>query len=93
MQIEFKVGRYILNISEKDLILDNGTCYQIITQKVGRSALHSSSPVMSKKLFKELQKKEMIYTNKELKQKADAMYRIPGMTFWKFNIEKIITES
>lgn len=31
--VKLKVGRNILDISENDLILDNGACYQIVTQK------------------------------------------------------------
>lgn len=32
--VKLKVGRNILDISENDLILDNGACYQIVTQKL-----------------------------------------------------------
>lgn len=32
--VKLKVGRKILDISENDLILDNGACYQIITQRI-----------------------------------------------------------
>lgn len=31
--MDFKIGRYVLDINEKDIILDNGACYQIITKK------------------------------------------------------------
>lgn len=34
--MDFKIGRYVLDINEKDIILDNGACYQIITKKVGK---------------------------------------------------------
>ena len=33
--VKLKVGRNIIELDEKDLILDNGSCYQIITKKVG----------------------------------------------------------
>lgn len=31
IMVKLKVGRNILEISENDLILDNGACYQIVT--------------------------------------------------------------
>lgn len=34
--MDLKVGRDILDINEKDIILDNGACYQIITKEVGK---------------------------------------------------------
>lgn len=46
--IKLKVGRDILGIDKNDLIIDNGTCYQIVTKKVGRTNC-KHSPVMSKK--------------------------------------------
>ena len=33
--VKLKVGRNIIELDEKDLILDNGACYQIVTKKVG----------------------------------------------------------
>lgn len=48
--MDFKIGRYVLDINEKDIILDNGACYQIITKKVGK-LWEPYSPVISKSLF------------------------------------------
>lgn len=58
--IKLKIGRYICEIKKDDLILDNDACYQIITQKVGRD---KSYPIMSKKLFNDLKKTGLIFTN------------------------------
>ena len=60
--VKLKVGRNILHIDENDRILDNGACYQIITHKVG-SGFDSYCPVMSKKLFNDLKKCELIFTS------------------------------
>lgn len=51
--VKLKVGRNILDISENDLILDNGACYQIVTQKIGYG-FNKAVPKMSKKLFSDL---------------------------------------
>lgn len=49
---KLKVGRNIIELDEKDLVLDNGACYQIVTKRVG--GLDWYYPVMSKKLFHDL---------------------------------------
>ena len=54
--VKLKVGRNILELDEKDLILDNGACYQIVTKKVGGFDWYY--PIMSKKLFHDLKKLE-----------------------------------
>lgn len=51
--VKLKIGRKILDISENDLILDNGACYQIVTQKVCKG-FDWHYPIMSKKLFNDL---------------------------------------
>ena len=50
--VKLKVGRNIIELDEKDLILDNGACYQIVTKKVGGFDWYY--PIMSKKLFHDL---------------------------------------
>lgn len=67
--MDFKIGRYVLDINEKDIILDNGACYQIITKKVGK-LWEPYSPVISKSLFDRLNKCGAVYTNEMLKKKS-----------------------
>lgn len=86
--IKLKVGRDIIEIDDKDLILDNGACYQIVTEKI-RKGFNSYSPKMSKKLFNDLKKTEFIFTSEELRQDAIKRYGISGITYWKFNIERM----
>ena len=85
---ELKVGRNILDINEKDVILDNGTCYQIITKRVG-SGWSECSPIVSKNLFKKLQKCGAIYTNDTLKKEAVKTYKTDIFVYWMFNIKKL----
>lgn len=59
--VKLKVGRNILDISENDLILDNGACYQIVTQKIGYG-FNKAVPKMSKKLFSDLKNTGLIFT-------------------------------
>lgn len=86
--MELKVGRRIIDIDENDYILDNGACYQIITKKIG-SGFNQISPLMSKKLFNELKKLEFIFTSDGLKLQAEKRYGHTGLTYWKFNIDRM----
>lgn len=86
--MDLKVGRNILDINEKDIILDNGACYQIITKEVGK-LFETYSPIMSKKLFDRLNRCGAVYTNEMLKKKAFEKYHTNSCTFWAFNIEKL----
>ena len=86
--INLKVGRNILDITDSDLILDNGHCYQIITKTVGYGN-KSCNPVISKKLFTELKKCGFVFTSPLLKNKAESNYPHlkNSITYWKFDTE------
>lgn len=84
--IKLKVGRDILEIDKNDLILDNGACYQIITKEVGKINCRHS-PIMSKKLFNDLKRCAIIFTNEELKQMAIKKYDTNKFSLWKFDID------
>ena len=86
--VKLKIGRNVLDIDENDLILDNGACYQIVTKRVG-FGFNESIPVMSKKLFADLKKCELIFTSEGLMQAAIEKYGNHGVTFWKFNVDKM----
>ncbi len=85
---KLKVGRNILEISEDDLILDNGACYQIVTKMIG-FGFNEYIPVMSKKLFKDLKIVGLIFTNDTLKKSAIEKYGDPTLSYWKFDVEKM----
>lgn len=86
--MDLKVGRDILDINEKDIILDNGACYQIITKEVGKLC-GTYSPIISKSLFSKLNKCGAVYTNEMLKKKAFERYHINSCTFWAFDMKKL----
>lgn len=86
--VKLKVGRKILDISENDLILDNGACYQIVTQRI-RSGFDKARPRMSKKLFNDLKNTELIFTSEELRQATIKRYGNMVETYWKFNIQSM----
>lgn len=85
---KLKVGRKIFDIDKNDLILDNGACYILITQEVTKN-YSSYSPIVSKKLFSDLKKCELIFTSEGLRQTAIEKYGNSVVTFWKFNIDRM----
>lgn len=86
--MEIKIGRKIYDVSERDLLLDNGSCFQLIIPSYGIGLDSRSLPQLSKKLVKDLKKSNAIYTNDNLKMAAEGRY-CSGMTYWKFDIEKM----
>jgi hypothetical protein len=69
--MEVKCGRRMFNCTSENLILDNGACYQLITQKSitqnfdNRYNWDRFSPVVSKTLFKKLLKEGKIRKSKK----------------------------
>ena len=55
-----KIGRYEFDINENDVIMDNGSCYQLITRKAGHG-FEKTAPIISRTLFNKLLKEEKIY--------------------------------
>lgn len=86
--VKLKVGRNVFDIDKNDLILDNGACYQIITKRLS-SGHNKYCPIMSKKLFAELKKCELIFTSEGLRQAAIKKYGGNVVTFWKFNVDEM----
>lgn len=62
--MEIKCERRIFNCTSKDLILDNGACYQLITQRYFKD-WYNHTPRVSKTLFKKLLKEGKIRKSKK----------------------------
>ena len=61
--MEIKCGKRTVNLTNKDLILDNGACYQIITQQYFKDWGYHNYHV-SKALFRKLLKEGKIIKSK-----------------------------
>lgn len=68
--MEVKCGRKIFNCTNKDLILDNGACYVLITQKYFKDWRYVV-PTVAKTTFKKLLKDGKIKKSKK-KYKASS---------------------
>lgn len=87
MDIQLKIGKEIYNINENDIVMDNGSCIQVITKKK-QDGWYSYPVKMSKKLFSDLKKVAYLYTNEELEKISAKKYAIP-VTLYKFDTERM----
>ena len=90
--MELKINKYTFNVTNKDWILDNGSCYQCMTlkhsvyeQNIRCSRDHVT--IMGKNQFKQLVKENKLidYTEK-FHIKHPTWY--VGCKIWKFNMEE-----
>ena len=63
--MKIKVGRDEYEVSNKDLILDNGACYQLITKRK-HSGWNSYAPTIAKTTFKKMLKDGKIRKSKKV---------------------------
>lgn len=62
--MEIKIGRRTFNLTGEDKILDNGACYQLITQTI-RKGYDETCPVISKTAFNKLLKEDKVVKTEE----------------------------
>ena len=46
------LGRYDVDVTDEDVVLDNGFCVQVITRYYTTGRFDKTTPLISKKLFK-----------------------------------------
>jgi len=86
--IEIKINRYIKHIDKNDLILDNGSCIQVLTQ-TGSRGLYGYAPlIMGRKLFKELKDCQFIFVDEEKTENTNSDKSC--LTYYRFNIDRMI---
>lgn len=90
MKVEMNIGRYIKNIGKDDLILDNGSCIQVVTQNGAFGEYGYAPLMMSKKLFNELRKVHFIFLDVEKTKKENEPYNTPWLYYFRFDIDLMI---
>lgn len=83
-----KIGRNTFEISEKDVVLFNGACWQLITQKVFRD-WHYHFPTMSKALCDKLLKKNVLNLVKKENEYMTSDGERMGLYYYKFDVDKL----
>lgn len=89
MKIKMKINRYIKYIGKDDLILDNGSCIQVVTQNGGFYGYSFGTLIMSKKLFNELRKHDYIYLDVAMTKKANERFNAAELFYFRFDVEKM----
>lgn len=78
--MQIKCGRRMFSVTNKDLILDNGHCYQLITQSY-RKGWDTLIPMISKKLFNQLLKENKIVRSEK---KYNGMFENYNYVLYRF---------
>ena len=77
-----KCGRNVFELVDDDTILDNGSCYQLITRKVG-VGFDRNTPVVSKAEFKKFSK----LTNISITNRNDSYIEM-HLTEYRYNAKR-----
>lgn len=62
--MKIKIGRRTFSLTGEDKILDNGACYQLMTQTI-RKGYDETYPVISKTTFNKLLKEDKVVKTEE----------------------------
>lgn len=85
---ELKIGRRMWDITEKDVVLFNGACWQLITQTYFRDWSHHY-PTMSKALCENFVKKGILVMFKKEREYLTQDGQQMGLYYYKFDMEKL----
>lgn len=86
--VELKIGRRVFDITEKDVVLFNGACWQLITQKIPYR-WSSYSPKVSKTLADKLVKKNILVLVKKSSEYVTLDGKQMGLYYYKFDMNKL----
>lgn len=86
--VELKIGRSIFEITENDVVLFNGACWQLISQKIF-SGWHYHSPKMSKAMCEKFIKKNILIMYKKENEYTTLSGKQMGLYYYKFDVDKL----
>lgn len=80
--MQIKVGRDLVDVDNRDLVLFNGVSYILVTKTP-----HKGLAILSKKLVSDLKKNNLLYTNDSLRSLALKHYPdANNYTYYKFSV-------
>ena len=85
---ELKIGRRVFDITEKDIVMFNGVCWQLITQTI-HSGWNNYYPTVSKTLCEKLLKKNILILVKKEREYTTESGKQMGLYYYKFDIDKL----
>lgn len=85
---KLKIGRRIFDIDDEDVVMSNGACWQLTTQRYfdGR---HYVTPVMSKIMCEKFVKKNILIHFKTTDEYVTAEGKKFGFYYYKFDTNKL----
>lgn len=95
--MKIKINKWEFDVTNKDLILDNGSIYQCITlyHHSPSASMHScyrATTTMSKKQFNQLIKEnKLVDVTKEFNDRSP--HRYINCKMWRFNVDQIQGET
>lgn len=89
---KLKIGRKFFDITENDVVLFNGACWQLVTQKLFKD-WHYYYPKMSKTLCEKLLKKNILFLVKKEGEYVTESGKQMGLYYYKFNVGKLMNFS
>lgn len=91
-KIELKLGNQTFKVGEKDLVLDNESVIQLVTQYRIKNWARIS-PKMSKKLFADMKRHGYLYTDDKLQQLCQKTYKYnASCTLYAFDIQRMLQD-
>lgn len=85
---KLKIGRQVFDITEKDVVMFNGACWQLMTQTV-RSGWYDCHPTVSKTLCEKLLKKDVLILVEKKGEFIAESGKQMGFYYYKFDINKL----
>ena len=86
--IKLKINRREYEITENDVVLFNGACWQLITQKCFDGWFYAI-PSMSKTICEKFVKKNILIMFKKEKEYITSEGKQMGYYYYKFDMEKL----
>lgn len=85
---ELKIGRNVFEITEKDVVLFNGACWQLLTQTIHRG-WHNYYPSMSKIMCEKFVKKGILVMYRKKDEYVTGDGKQMGLYYYKFDVDKL----
>ena len=85
---KLKIGRKFFDITETDVVMFNGACWQLMTQTV-RSGWYDCYPTVSKTLCGKLLKKDILILVDKKGEFIAENGKQMGRYYYRFNIDKL----
>lgn len=85
---ELKFGRNVFNITDEDVVMFNGACWQLISQKIF-DGWYDYHPKVSKTMCEKFVKKGILVMYKKEQEYLTQDGRQMGLYYYKFDMAKL----